>query len=402
MQKFLFGTATSAHQFEGDNIHSDWWKYEGMGNVHSGKACNSYKMYEDDIKIMKSMGVNAYRFSIEWARIEPEEGKFNEEAVKHYQKIVSRLREENIEPIITLHHFTNPLWFYEIGSWEKKENLKYFERYVKYIIPFFKDKVKYWLTVNEPNIYTLNHYFLGLWFPKKKNVLKGFQAYNNMLEAHKRAYKIIHSIQPDAMVSFAHHYCGFYPVKNILYPLNYLATKITNYISNLRPFNSVKGYLDFVSFNYYTKLDVRFSLGAYKSFFIGSDQDMYECYLHYKKEGGKQPFIFYPELLIDALRNLNKLGLPIFISENGFAGEDDTQRVATLNSVFAQLKQARKEGVPVFGYMHWSLIDNMEWDLGHGVHFGLFSYDPETFERKPKPSSMVYKDLLQSFKLDIN
>ena len=197
-QNFLWGAATSAYQVEGNNINADWWPWEKkVGHENSGVACRHYESYEQDFDIAKSLHHNAHRLSIEWARIEPEEGKFSEKELKHYVDVISALRARNIEPMVTLHHFTNPVWFAESGGWENRRSVERFARYGDAVIRALAKHVHYWITINEPTIYASHAYLFGWWPPQAKSYRKTKAVYDNFVSAHIQAHRLIHQIYKD-------------------------------------------------------------------------------------------------------------------------------------------------------------------------------------------------------------
>jgi len=169
---FLWGAATSAYQVEGENSNSDWWEWEkrGRGKEPSGQACRHYELYKEDFDLAKSLNHNTHRLSVEWSRIEPQEGVFSDKELAHYQQVLTALRERNLKPLVTLHHFTNPVWFSRIGGWENKRSIDYFLRYTKRVVEALGNQVEYWMTINEPLVYAYHAYILGVWPPEKKSV----------------------------------------------------------------------------------------------------------------------------------------------------------------------------------------------------------------------------------------
>jgi len=187
---FLWGAATSSYQVEGDNRNSDWWHWEKRsGKENSGVACRHYELYLEDFNLAYSLNHNAHRLSLEWSRLEPRRGKFLYQELKHYLDVISALRERNIEPIVTLHHFSNPLWFAQAGGWQNKECVKSFLRFSKFVVEALADKVRYWITINEPLVYAYHAYVLGVWPPEIRSVSKAMQVENNFLIAHVKAYR---------------------------------------------------------------------------------------------------------------------------------------------------------------------------------------------------------------------
>ena len=205
---FLWGAATSSHQVEGDNRWNDWWEYEQSGHLphKSGEACRHYERFEQDFDLARSWGHNAHRFSIEWSRIEPSEGNWNIEALAHYREVIEALRERGLEPVVTLHHFTNPAWFSRRGGWLRRDSAGLFARYAEHVVRNLVDDVKYWLTINEPTVYVAQGYINGEWPPFLKSAwIKAAIVFRNLARAHVCAYRVLHRNRPDVMVSFAHN-----------------------------------------------------------------------------------------------------------------------------------------------------------------------------------------------------
>ncbi|MFC1700991.1 family 1 glycosylhydrolase [Patescibacteria group bacterium] len=228
-KNFLWGAASSAHQVEGNNFN-DWTEWEKKNakrlakkakkyyqkwqkeqfqemlkkeNYISGRACDHYNRYEKDFDIAKSLNHNAHRFSIEWSRIEPEQGKFNQQEIEHYRKVILALKRRGIEPFVTLWHWTNPVWFSEKGGFEKHRNIKYFVNYAEKMVKELGKDVKFWITINEPNIYVSNSYLKGVWFPQKRNIFKYRKVLFNLIKAHKLSYDIIKNNFSKAKVGIA-------------------------------------------------------------------------------------------------------------------------------------------------------------------------------------------------------
>ncbi len=396
-EDFLWGVSTAAHQIEGDNVNSDWWKFEAKGKVkngeRSGKACNSYKLYRQDIDLAKNLNVNAFRFSVEWAKIEPKEGKFDQDVLKHYADEVSYMKEKGIEPMVTLHHFTNPIWFAEKGGWESKESVALFVRYVQKVMNNIGD-VKYFITINEPNVYVFFGYLRGYWPPEIKDRKKAKKVLANMALAHSRAYDLIHSEIPGAKVSVAMNMASFKP--KTISPLDFIMTKIIKCQYNFAFLDAVflgkihspvgkvnlsKGEkLDFLGVNYYTRFLVHFGLVPKIS--VG---DLPKTDMGYE---------FYPQGIKEVVEEVwKRYKIPIIITENGIADVKDKMRAEYILKTLKSLKMAVSEGVNVKGYFYWSLMDNFEWAEGFEPHFGLYSVNFKTFERTLRKSGELFSKI---------
>lgn len=383
---FLWGTATSAHQVEGNNIHSDWWIWEqekagqlGGPRDKSGKACNHWKLYDEDFKRAAWLGNNAHRLSFEWAKIEPEEGKFNQEVLDHYHKVIASLKKHKLEPFVTLHHFTNPLWIAEKGGWENKETIKYFLRYVKKVTSEFADEINFWMTVNEPTVLVSMCWLEGFWAPHKRSVLEAFKVIRHFASAHRKAYKTIKNISKNSKVGFAHSINISAPLRKV--GIDPLIASITNFLSSDFFLKITRGYSDFIGLNYYNRVHIgfKFSPPFYKIVFKGDLTDM--------------GWEIYPEGISKVLRGLKKYNLPIYITENGIADVSDQKRPYFIIAHLEKVWQAIQEGISVKGYFYWSLIDNFEWDSGFSKRFGLFEIDFKTQKRTPRESARIYKEI---------
>jgi len=388
----LLGTASSAHQIEGDNIYNNWHKKEIMLEKveDSGKAINGYEMYQTDRKIMQSLGCNAYRFSIEWSRINPTEGVYKDLQIDHYNKVIADLIDNGITPIITLHHFTNPIWFAEKGGWLVKENVDYFISYLDYLLPRLDKRAEYFITINEPNIYTASQYIAKAWYPYQFNLLKASKKYHNLLRGHKLAYKTIKKYFPESKVSYATNHIVINPIKNLFYPINYLLISIAKYLVNDYFLNRAQSTSDYIALNFYGLV------------YAGITKKGLDVFPDLKKiftNTGASSFKYFPaETIIIALDEVKKYGKNILITENGLLTSEDKEREEFLKVVFKALKEWNRKNKILMGYLHWTLIDNYEWELGYKAQYGLYSINKDTFERIPKPSAKVFKQLVTYLK----
>jgi len=378
---FYFGTATSAHQVEGNNAHNDWWRAEQEGKIphKSGKASDSYNRYEEDFDLAKDMGTNAHRLSIEWSRIEPEEGKFNEHEIEHYKKVLAALRNRSIEPFVTLHHFTNPTWFADKGGWANKKAPAYFERYTRFVVERLGGDVRYWVTINELSIVNSAGYISGRWPPFRRGNIWGFLRANfHMAEAHKRAYSIIHHSVPNAQVGVAKNNNYLEAGDGLLHVANKALVFVMSYFKNFLFLDRIRNHQDFIGLNYYNHYNVSVFRGLYQ----GSGE---------KSDFGWE---IYPEGIYHTVLGLHRrYKKPIYITENGIADAGDTKRPAFIRDHLSWLQRAMEEGADVRGYFYWSLIDNFEWSEGFTKRFGLVKVDFETQKRTPRPSAKIYGEI---------
>ncbi len=406
---FLWGAATSAHQIEGDN-HNDWseWeksperiaqlKKEGKdpADFISGKACDSYHRYREDFDIAKELGHNVHRFSIEWSRIEPEEGKFDEREMEHYKTLITDLRERGIEPMVTLWHFTNPVWFAKKGGFLSERSPQYFTRYVKYVVDNLCDRVGLWITFNEPSsVYGGFSYLLGQWPPQKKSFFKYLRVQNNFIRAHTLAYrqikKIYAAIPPvrpgssstshniRAQVGWAENYR--YPV--VPWYLRWLGSIFT-YFRFLRFLKKTAPYQDFIGLNYYT---------------IARLPGSYDV-LPRQAAVSIMGWEIYPYGIFHVLKSVAKFKKPVYITENGIADASDERRLKFIKDHLRWIHGSIAHGVDVRGYIYWSLLDNFEWSHGFGPRFGLAEIDFKTFKRTVRPSALEYAHICRNNMLE--
>ena len=392
---FLWGSATAGHQVEGDNINSQWWHWEQKpewtrGNpdrAPSGKACDHWERYRDDVELLASLGHQAYRFSIEWSRIEPEQGRWDEPALARYLDLLERLKGKGIRAFVTLHHFTHPQWFELLGGFNKAENVARFERFVAWVVPRIAPLVDGWCVINEFNL------------PQDADA--GMRKLN-FLRAHARGYHIIkqHSAAP---VSSAHAFVHWFP-RRWNDPLDKTLTAYVDWVTHEFFLHAVrtgefvypgmdavsdpefKDTCDYWAVNYYTRhmVDARCARKQGARF------------RHVELKMIPQNFYLeemFPEGLISWMERLSDR--PIYITENGCACDDDAFRIAYLALHFCALREAMERGADVRGYFYWSLLDNYEW--GSFVpRFGLVDVDRATFARTPKPSAHFYREIIRA------
>lgn len=393
-QNFLWGAATSSHQVEGGNVHNDWWQWEQAGRVpeKSGQAVRHYELFDQDFALARTLSHNAHRFSVEWSRIEPREGAFDDGAVAHYHQVVDSLLRKNITPVVTLHHFTNPLWFAEKGGWLNPDAGAWFVRYVGKLIGAFKEKVRYWITMNEPTVLAYYGFAIGKWPPGKNSLLLALKVLSNCAAAHRQAYLAIHREQKDAAVGIAHHLRPFKVcprTQNVFCALN---VWVRHYLFNIWFLERVKKELDFIGVNYYEKEFVSNDRGHG----LGIWGDNCNALHRHSEHVNQMGWGFYPEGLLEVLRWLKKYGKPVIITENGTAETDDRARTRFIREHLKSVAQALAEGIRVEGYFYWSLLDNFEWDRGFSPRFGLIEVDNKTFERRIRPSADVLKGIIET------
>ena len=399
---FLLGAATSSHQVEGDNRWNDWWASEQSGKLpfKSGECCDQYQRYEQDFDLARSLGHRAHRFSIEWSRVEPSEGVWNAEAIDHYARVIAALRARGMEPIVTLQHFTLPAWFAARGGWERADSPMVFARFVAYLIDRLQGSVTFWLTINEPTVYAQQAYVNGAWPPFKHHAFfSAIRVLRNLARAHVAAYDIIKKRDPAALVSFAHSALLVEPCDSRR-RLDRFASRVRDFVLNGWFFRVIRlvgadhrghaAKLDFVGLNYYTRCCVR-SAGGPLTRLAGR-----ACKAeHHQHQGARSDmgWEIYPRGLKAVLTRFASMGLPLMVTENGIATTDDALRCDFLENHVGVVAEAVKEGLPVIGYLHWSLLDNFEWDLGTDARFGLIAVDYATQARRPRGSAGVFAAL---------
>jgi len=391
---FLWGTATSSHQVEGNN-HNDWSEWEHseartreleakslkLDDYISGQACDSYKRWEEDLKLVEELHCNAYRFSLEWSRIEPEEGKWDMAEVEHYKEILKMMREKNIKSFVTLWHWTNPVWVAQAGGWADKRVIKRFSKFTEFIIKELGEYVDFWVTLNEPLMHIAHGYLTGKFPPGHKGDLLGsVKVFSNLIVAHKESYTAIHRIYPEAKVSTAMT-SGYFSPANEKNLIENGIVKAAHFLRNEWFVKKIAGYYDYLGVNYY-------------------HHDRIIWYPPFKKNLNAKVSDFgweiYPEGIYHVLKNYQKYGKPIYVLENGIADRDDKQRKDFISDHLKYIHQAIEEGVIVRGYFYWSLLDNFEWANGYEMKFGLYKVDREACARTKRASAEVYGEICKN------
>lgn len=398
MNKFYFGSALSAHQSEGNNFSSDWWEFENTilkdkGLEKSGKASNHWELFEEDFKIAQELGHNSHRLSIEWAKVEPSQGQINYDVLDHYKKVLDSLLKNNITPFVTLFHFTLPKWFADIGGFEKKANIRHYLNYCKLIGSTFRDEMKYIITINEPNIYAYHGYLVKKWPPQEKSYLKYSRVVSNLVLTHKLAYEDLKGINPDFKIGIAKNNQLFRPDRKFN-PLDHILSIIFHKKWNHDFLDKIKHHQDYIGLNYYFYRCIRADFKFVDTF----------CQISYPtSRKTDMNWEVYPKGLYVLSRDLHKrYKKPIIITENGVADHSDKLREDVIKESLYWLFKAKAEQIDIFGYLHWSLIDNYEWDSGFTPRFGLIKVDyDDNFNRTIRPSALMYRELIKKYKKDI-
>jgi beta-glucosidase len=392
-KNFLWGVSTSPHQIEGGN-KNDWTEWESsperlsdlkargdnIADYRSGLAANSWALYEQDFNLVEELNCGAYRLGVEWSRIEPELGVYNNEAIEHYRTMLKSLKLRKIKVVLTLWHWTNPLWLAKIGGWSNLAVVDYFERFVELCVEEFGEYVDLWLTLNEPMMIIGHGYMNGKFPPNHKNDLYGsIKLFNNFAAAHKLAYKTIHKKLPEAEVGLAMT-TGYF---DAVHPNNLVEkamVKIADYVRNFLLLKKIGKKFDFIGVNYY-------------------HHDRLTWRPPFKANENKKLTDFgweiYPEGIYHVLKNYAKFKKPLYITENGLADAADKDREQFIKDHLAFVQKAIADGADVRGYFYWSLIDNFEWADGYWPKFGLYSVDRKTFVRTARPSAASYAKICQ-------
>ncbi|MDQ6418472.1 family 1 glycosylhydrolase [Paenibacillus sp. LHD-117] len=403
---FYWGASTAAHQVEGNNTHSDFWLMENLeGSIfkeRSGSAVDHYRLFKEDIALLSSFGLNSYRFSIEWARIEPEEGRFDPDAIEHYRDVLLACKNSNVTPIVTLHHFTTPQWLIHAGGWESAETPARFARYCAHVMRELGELIPFVCTINEANIsigiakIIMRHQAgggqaqVGINTDSMSQMQKYFMALGQAFGVHPQE---VHSFlgartEKGLEVIFKSHTEARSAIRQAS-PNTRIGLSLSLYdiqsIPGGEELAAEAYHEEFLQFLPYLEDDDFFGLQNYTRMVYGPDGLQPVPADAEKTQMGNE---YYPEALGGAVRFVSKhLKQPLMITENGIATDNDERRVAFIDQALKGVQACISEGIPVIGYMHWSLLDNFEWQLGFSKTFGLIEVDRSTQERKPKPSA---------------
>lgn len=411
---FRWGTATSAHQVEGHLTNNDWWAAEQAGgyvfeNHLSGAACDWWNRAEEDFDRMAAMGQNAHRMSVEWSRIQPQQGSWDESALARYREMVQGLLSRGIEPMVTLHHFTNPLWMTGQGGWENPDSVAWFRAYVEKVAGALGDKIDLWCTINEPGVMIANAYLLGRWPPGKRSPAAALRVAENIIKAHATAYQTIHRANPRARVGLAKHmiiwrpHRPWMPVDNVISLLvnrgfnHMLVGAVSRGVLRVpgrlpRRIPAAARTLDWLGVNYYQ----RYRIGT--KALRASMPDVLQYLTRPGLETGPDGWgEIHPVGLYQTLHAARRYGVPLYVTENGRPDEHDEHRPRFILTHLHQLWQAIQRRIPVQGYYFWSMVDNFEWTEGYNprFRFGLFGVDFETQERFARASGSLYEEIIK-------
>ncbi|MFW6183378.1 MAG: glycoside hydrolase family 1 protein [Chloroflexota bacterium] len=403
---FLWGTATAAHQVEGNNDNNDWWQWEQedgaiLDGERSGLASDWWENAEADLDRAADLGTNAHRLSLEWSRIEPQPSVFDHESLDRYRQILQAMHERDIEPMVTLHHFSNPLWLVEKGDFSSELVVDYFQRYAARVAETLGDLIPRWITINEPVVYAFQRYIEGRFPPPaQRGWSAAARALQNMLRCHAAAYRTIKEVQPQAQVGVAKNMIAF-DARPKGHALDRWWAAQISWVYNDWWMEAMRdgrirwpmgrghvpglaGAFDFTGINYYTRFYTRFPRLYQREWgpdAVVSDGDYGEV---------------YPEGLFRVIKHARRYERPIYITENGLPDRADDLRPAFLLTHLRQMWRALSFNWPIMGYYHWSLVDNFEWDRGWTQRFGLIALDPQTQERNSRPSASLYREICHS------
>lgn len=407
-KSFLWGAASAAHQVEGGN-HNQWsvWELEHAKvlaqqapyqskylpkwdeikaeavrpeNYVSGRATDHYHRYPEDFAIIKKLNMNAWRFSIEWSRIEPEEGAWSAEAIEHYRTYLQKLKQMGIEPIVTLWHWTTPVWFDQKGGFMRRANIQYFVRFAAKVFEELGREFRYVITLNEVDSYVGEGFIEAKWPPQIHSKWKGFWTLMHLLSAHKKVYKLAHQAGRKYKVSIAKNSAYQYAGDDAW--LSRLTAALAKWGSDYFILNRIKRHLDFLGVNYY------FS----------------NRYYGYRQHNANElvndmGWDMQPANIEPVVKDLyDRYNLPILITENGVADRDDEYRKWWITQTLMALNRAMQAGVKIDGYLHWSLTDNFEWSSGFWPRFGLVAIDYKTLKRNIRPSGLWFGGVIKKLR----
>ncbi|MGH7882255.1 MAG: glycoside hydrolase family 1 protein [Candidatus Dormibacteraceae bacterium] len=392
-ENFLWGAATSAHQVEGNNVYNDYWLLEHLPNSPfiepSGDACDHYHRYRDDIAILASLGFNAYRFSIEWARIEPEENEFSSASLNHYRRVLTACHEHGLTPIVTLHHFTSPRWLIANGGWEGQQTPDRFARYCSRVVEHLGDLMSVVCTINEANtgrfvnqskLWENRSFDLSSWWSTAAhafglppatlvpfNRAASEQAVEIILKAHHQAFEVLKTAQPQLCVG--------------------LTLTLDDIQAEPGSEQAATNFREMVQNRFLRALDGDDFIGvqAYTTHKIGQNGILPPSG---DTELTQMGYNFAPDVLETAIRHaIAATGLPVLVTESGIGSDNDAQRIAYIKRTLKGVLACLGDGLDIRGWMYWSALDNFEWEFGYRPKFGLIAVDRVTQERKLKPSA---------------
>jgi beta-glucosidase len=401
---FLWGAATAGHQVEGDNTASDWWEWENRPDTPcrepSGRACEHYTRYADDVALLAAVGLNTYRFSVEWSRVEPADGEFDDAQLDHYRRMVDVVRAAGVEPMVTLNHFTVPAWFGGRGGWTAPDAADRFGRYCERVVSRLGATVDWWCTLNEPGNVAVGGY-LGVfgWPPGTQDLRSCEAATAGLVAAHRRAVEVVKSHRAEARVGATHGMQEWTSNRAGAAPMRRARRMFEDV------FLEAASGDDYLGIQTYTRVPVVLPalLGPFARVVadVGPARArwwpgmMRAAFTRLAPAGSdgirrtEMGYEFRPEAIAATVRRAAAMhpGKDLVVTEHGIATHDDAERVEYLHRGLAAVADLVAEGLPVRGYLHWSLLDNFEWVHGYRPTFGLIGVDRETMQRTVRPSA---------------
>ena len=417
-EKFIWGTATAAHQVEGNCINN-WSEFEkgskptGEPNIkdnqQSGLACDHWNRYLEDISLIKKLGVSYYRFSVEWSKIQPEQDVFDEDVLSHYLKMIDALLENDITPVLTLHHFTHPIWFDRLGAFEREENIQIFVSFCERVFKEYSSKVSYWCTINEPGVVATQGYFSGMFPPGKKDSQLSAVVLKNLLDAHVKVYHALKKMEhgPQVKIGLVKNINQFEPWRR-WHLLDWVISNRVNHFYNDSTIEFLRtgiykiripglawiyhknvnamGSIDFFGLNYYSHNHLKMQFSPNEPFIMKyPDGDILT----------DMPYTIYGEGLYRAIESVSVLNVPIIITENGVADARDDRRKLYIKRYLYAVSKAVEDGFDIHGYFYWSLMDNFEWAFGYDMKFGLYEVDYMSQKRTLRDGSQAFIDIVK-------
>ena len=371
---FLWGVATSSHQIEGGNVNNDWWDWEHRPGTNcaapSGDACDSRHRWREDISLVSGLGLSAYRFSLEWSRIEPAEGEFSAAEIDLYRRMCAACREDGLTPVVTFNHYTMPRWMSALGGWEAPDCPDRFLRFVERAGAGLGDLIGLAVTLNEPNVMGVMGYTKGEFPPGVEDLTRHLAVNDTLIATHRKAVEALRSGPGEYGIGM-----GLSMAELVADPGGEVVRDASEEILENSFLRGAEGD-DFVGVQCYTRIHLGPEGEAPDDPAVPTTQMGYE---------------FWPQVVEHTVRRTAAYtGLPVYVTENGIATEDDAQRVRYLDQALRGLERCIDDGVDVRGYFVWSLLDNFEWTHGYRPKLGLYAVDRDTFARHQKPSARWY------------
>jgi beta-glucosidase len=370
---FRWGTATAAHQIEGGNWNNDWWRWEhteGSGCAEpSGDACDSLHLWPADVDLVARLGLDNYRFSVEWSRIEPEDGEWSQATLDHYRRQCEALLAAGVDPVVTLHHFTTPRWLADRGGWNHDDTPARFGAFAERVATELGPVTRRFCTINEPNIVATMGYLLGIFPPGQQDGAARHKANDLFCQAHRLAVDAVRASAPGVPVGITLSLTDYQAIEGGEARLERMRRDMDDV------FLDVVDGDDFVGVQTYSRMLIG------PDGWVGPAEGMEVLPMGYE---------YYPESLAGTLRYVwqyTKGQVPLLVTENGIGTDDDEQRVRYVTSALEGVLDCIADGIDVRGYTYWSLLDNFEWAFGYRPKFGLVGVDRTTFARTPKPSA---------------